>query len=59
MKQITVRLKSGQYLKEEIEKLATEKDIKAGVLLSLVGGLENAKLRMPGSEPQNQLIKEW
>jgi len=59
MNQITIRLRSGQYLKEEIEKLAKEKDIKAGVLLSIVGGLENAKLRMAGSEPDNQIVKEW
>lgn len=59
MKQITKRLKPGQDFKGEIEKLAKEKDIKAGVLLSVVGGLENVKLRMAGSEPENQIVKEW
>ncbi len=59
MKQITFRLKPGQLLKEEIEKRAKEKDIKAGVLLSIVGALENAVLRMAGSESDNQVIKEW
>lgn len=47
MKHLTFRLKSGQFLKEEIE--ARAKDIKAGVLLSIVGALENANLRMAGA----------
>lgn len=59
MRQITIRLKSGQYLKEEIEKIVREYDVKSGCLLSIVGGLENSKLRMAGSKPQNQVIKEW
>lgn len=59
MKQFTFRLKPGEYLKEEIEKAVLEKDIKAGILLSIVGGLEKAVLRMPGSKPENQMVKEW
>ena len=57
MKQITFRLKPGQLLKEEIKR--ESKNIGAGVLLSIVGGLENAVLRMPGSKPDNQIIKTW
>ena len=57
MKQLTFRLKPGEFLKENIE--ARTKDIKAGVLLSIVGGLENAVLRMAGSTPDNPIIKEW
>lgn len=59
MEQITFRLKPGQYLKEEIEKIARDKDIKAGVLLSIVAGLENVVLRMAGSEPDSQIVKRW
>jgi len=59
IKQITFRLKPGQLLKEEIEQTAIKYKIKAGALLSIVGGLENAVLRMGGSEPENQIIKEW
>lgn len=59
MRQITVRLKPGQDLKEEIERLAKEKDISAGVLVSAVAGLENARLRMAGATPDNQVVKEW
>ena len=59
MHQITFRLKPGQDLRKEIEKIALDKDIEAGVLLSVVGGLENAKLRIAGSEPEGQIVKEW
>ncbi len=59
MKQITFRLKPGQFLKEEIKKVVEENNIAAGVILSIVGGLENAVLRMAGSTPDNQIVKEW
>jgi len=59
MQQITIRLKPGQDLRGEIEKIALDKNIEAGVLLSVVGGLEGAKLRMAGSEPENQIVREW
>ncbi|MBY0376417.1 DNA-binding protein [Patescibacteria group bacterium] len=57
MKQLTFRLKSGQCLKEEIEKKAH--DIDAGILLSVVGALENANLRMAGATPENQVINNF
>lgn len=59
MRQLSFRLKPGQFLKEEIEKLAVEQDIQAGVLLSIVGAVENAVLRMAGSTIDNQVVKEW
>lgn len=46
MRQITKRLKRGQDLREGIESLVKENDIKAGVIISVVGGLKSAKLRM-------------
>ncbi|MBI4120293.1 MAG: DNA-binding protein [Parcubacteria group bacterium] len=54
-----MRLKPGQNLKEEIEKIAVAEGIEAGCLLSLVGGLKNTRLRMPGAKPENQIVKEW
>lgn len=57
MNQITFRLQSGQYLKEEIERAAREKEIQAGVLLSVVGGLENAVLRMPKLDSGDHVVK--
>lgn len=59
MKQITFRIKPGQDLRQEIEGVARDKGIEASVLLSVVGGLESAKLRMAGSEAQNQIVREW
>lgn len=59
MKQMTFRLKPGQLLREEIETFADANNIQAGVLLSVVGGLENAVLRMAGSDSDAQYVKEW
>ena len=56
---VTKRLLPGQDLRQELETLSKEHDIKAGVLLSLVGGLHHATLRMPGAQPDNQCIREW
>ena len=57
MNQLTFRLKPGQFLKEEIEKKT--KDVKAGVLLSIVGALENANLRMAGATSDNKVVKNF
>lgn len=59
MHQISFRLRPGQSLKEEIERVAVDRNIKAGVLLSVVGGLENVVLRMAGSDIDHQTVKEW
>lgn len=59
MRQLSFRLKPGQFLKEEIERTAVDHKIKAGVLLSVVGGLENAVLRMAGSDFDHQTVKDW
>lgn len=56
MKHLAFRLEPGQLLKEEIEQRT--KHIPAGVVLSLVGGLQNAVLRMAGATPSSQIIKE-
>lgn len=57
MKPLTFRLKQGQFLKEEIE--ARTKGVEAGVLLSVVAGLEVAVLRMAGATPEHQEIKRF
>ncbi len=59
MKQIAFRLKPGQFLKEEIEKAAAAAGVKAGVLLSIVAGLDRVVLRMAGSEANVQTVKTW
>jgi predicted DNA-binding protein with PD1-like motif len=55
MKQLTFRLTPGQLLKEEIERRT--KNVEAGVLLSVVGALENATLRMAGATIDHQDIR--
>ncbi|TAK04706.1 DNA-binding protein [Patescibacteria group bacterium] len=57
MKQISFRLRPGQLLKEEIERIARERRIGAGVLLSLVGGVRTAVLRMAGATPDAQIVR--
>ncbi len=59
MKHVAFRLKKGQDLKKSIEQTAVEKNIKAGVLLSVVGCLSKAKLRMAGATAGNQVINEY
>lgn len=59
MKQHTFRLKKGQLLKEEIKKVAEGQNITAGVLLSCVGSLENAVLRMAGASATKQEVKDF
>ncbi|MBI2356406.1 MAG: DNA-binding protein [Candidatus Doudnabacteria bacterium] len=59
MKQIIFRLKTGQLLREEIEKAAIENKIKAGVLLSAVGALSKLVLRMAGAKPDKQNVRTW
>ena len=59
MKQITKRLKDGQDLKKEITKIMTENSIKAGVIVSLVGGLSKAVLRVPVVSDNDKAVKTY
>lgn len=59
MKQVSFRLRGGEMLKERIEEIAREQNIKAGVLLSVVGAVKPAVLRMAGATPEDQPIKTW
>lgn len=56
MKILAFRLRPGQLLKEEIEERT--KNVKAGVLLSVVAGLENVVLRMAGATPGHEEIRD-
>ena len=59
MKQITKRLHPNQDLRKEIENMVKESGVKAGVLLSIVGSLKTAVLRMPQLESDVHKTKEW
>jgi len=54
MKQITKRLKPGEDLRVEIEKLVKD-NARAGVVLSLVGSLSKASLRLADGKK----VKSW
>ena len=55
MRQITKRLLPGQDLKIEIAKIAKENDMKAGVVLSVVGSLSKLTLRVA----DGKTVKVW
>lgn len=46
MKTHVFRLHPGQYLREEIDKFIKEKNIQAGIILTCVGNLQKAIIRM-------------
>jgi len=53
MKIHVFRLHQGQDIKLEIDKFSKEKEIKAGVIVSCVGALTKATLRMAGAKKIN------
>ena len=57
MRQMSFRLREGQFLKEEIEKFAVEQNIGAGVLISAVGGLKEITFRLSAATPGNHEYK--
>ena len=58
MKQLSFRLKPGQYLKEEIVKVAKENHVKAGVVLCAVGSLKRLVLRLAGATVDGEQIMD-
>jgi len=50
MKTYAVRLLPGQDLMTELEKIVQEKNIKVGCIVSCLGSLSKAHLRMPGGK---------
>jgi uncharacterized protein len=59
MKPHAFRLTIGQDIKKEIMKFAVEHKIKAGVMLSVVGCVSKAVIRMAGATPDHQQIKTY
>jgi len=47
MKQLSFRIKHGELFRETIQRICAEHQVKAGVILSAVGGFEELYLRMP------------
>ena len=57
MKTVAVRLKPGVDLVKEIKRVCDENNIEAGVILSGVGGLSRAKIRVPVVGGKTKYIK--
>ncbi len=57
MKTIIFRLKPDADLKETIEKIVAKHAVKAGFMVTCVGGLQQATVRMAGATPDAQDIR--
>lgn len=55
MRQVSVRLRPGQDLRLEIEKVASREKLQAGCVVSLVGNVSHVVLRMA----DGKTVKEW
>jgi predicted DNA-binding protein with PD1-like motif len=59
MKVFAFRLKPGSDLKTSIEEVIAKQNIKAGFIISCVGGLQKAVVRMAGAKPAKQDIRTF
>jgi hypothetical protein len=59
MKTIIFRLKPGADLKSSIEEIINRNFVKAGFIITCVGGLEQATVRMAGAKPDTQDIRSF
>ncbi|HSW77586.1 MAG TPA: PPC domain-containing DNA-binding protein [Candidatus Chromulinivoraceae bacterium] len=59
MKLHTIRLKPGKDLKLELENFVKAKNIQAGFIITCVGGLSQACMRMAGALPDKQDIRTY
>lgn len=59
MKTHTVRFQSGQDLRKELELFVKDKNIQAGTMVTCVGSLKKAVLRMAGAKADNQVVNDY
>ena len=59
MQTIIFRLKPGADLKRSIEGIFNQNAVKAGFIVTCVGGLEQATVRMAGAKPDAQDIRAF
>ncbi len=59
MNTIIFRLKPGADLKSSIEEIVKQNSVKAGFIITCVGGLEQATVRMAGAKPDAQDIRTF
>ena len=54
-----VRLRPGTDLRQELERLTAEHALAAGCILTCVGGLSRARLRMPGGHGEPEVFQTF
>jgi uncharacterized protein len=59
MRALTVRLKPGADLKAELQHLIEAHALRAGCILSCVGSLRGARLRMPGAVGEADVVRAF
>ena len=59
MKLIATRLREGQDLKEAIEAFVVERKLTSATVVSAVGSLSHARIRMAGAQPNAQDIRDY
>jgi uncharacterized protein len=59
MKMIAVRLHEGQDLKTAIEEVVAQNKVSAATVISGVGSLSHARMRMAGAQPANQDVRDY
>ena len=59
MRLYTFRIKPGNDLKTELEKFVKTNNIQAGFIITCVGGLSQASMRMAGAMPDKQDIRTY
>jgi uncharacterized protein len=59
VRMVAVRLHEGQDLKAAIEALVAEQKLSSATIVSAVGSLSYARLRMAGAQPDKQDIRDY
>jgi predicted DNA-binding protein with PD1-like motif len=59
MKTFAFRLRKGQDIKEEIKKFVKQNNIQAGIILTAVGCVDKAVVRMAGATPEKFDIRTY
>ena len=59
MRAFAVRLTPGTDLRAELKRLAEGEGLRAGCILSAVGSLKQARLRMPGVAGEPETFRSW
>lgn len=59
MRLVVQRLYEGELLKERIEQIVHEHRLTAATVISAVGSLNTARIRMAGAQPNNEDIRSY